>query len=78
MRHTSKDYKKLIEYTNLLCQHYNATFTLLHVLSKDLETEEVNTIREISNNKLSGTVGSVLIKQSNNPIDIVSNLTKTS
>ena len=52
IRPNSIDIKKLIKTTEQLCKFYNASFTLLHVVSKELTDFEMQEIREEANKLL--------------------------
>ena len=75
IRHNSKDTDKLIETTNAICKYYNSEFTLLHVVEKDMKTEQLERIRNSTNKKLEGTRGKLLVIPSEDPIETVSELT---
>ena len=75
IRHNSKDTDKLIETTNAICKYYNSEFTLLHVVEKDIKTEQLESIRNSTNKKLEGTRGKLLVIPSEDPIETVSELT---
>ena len=76
IRVNSVDLKKLIETTDQLCQFYNASFTLFHVVSKELSDPEIQEIRKKGNELLKDirSEAEVKIIQSNNAIERVSNI----
>ena len=75
IRHNSKDTDKLIETTNAICKYYNSEFTLLHVVEKDIKTEQLESIRNSTIKKLEGTRGRLLVIPSEDPIETVSEMT---
>ncbi len=75
IRHNSKDTDKLIETTNAICKYYNSEFTLLHVVEKDIKTEQLESMRNNTNKKLEGTRGKLLVIPSEDPIETVSEMT---
>ena len=75
IRHNSKDTDKLIETTNAICKYYNSEFTLLHVVEKDIKTEQFESMRNNTNKKLEGTRGKLLVIPSEDPIETVSEMT---
>ena len=76
IRANSIDLKRLIETTDQLCQFYNASFTILHVVSKELSDPEIQEIRKKGNELLKDirSEAEVKIIQSNNSIESVSNI----
>jgi amino acid transporter len=76
IRPNSIDLKRLIETTDQLCQFYNASFTLLHVVSKELSDLEIQEIRKKGNELLKDlkSAAEVKIIQSNKSIESVSDI----
>jgi hypothetical protein len=77
VRPNSKDIKKLIMTTANICKFYNSTFTLLHVLSDDYNTDNLKEIKNNSYLLLSEykDISSLRIEYSENPTESVSELT---
>jgi len=77
VRPNSKDIDKLIRTTANLCKFYNATFTLLHVLSKDSSKANLTKIKNNSDLLLTeySNIASLRIEYSNDPTLTVSELT---
>ena len=77
VRPNSKDIEKLIRTTANLCKFYNASFTLLHVLSKDSSKGSLTKIKNNSNLLLTeyNNIASLRIEYSNDPTLSVSELT---
>ena len=77
VRPNSKDIKKLIMTTANICKFYNSTFTLLHVLSDDYNTDNLKEIKNNSHLLLSEykDISSLRIEYSENPTESVSELT---
>ena len=77
VRPNSKDIKKLIDTTANLCEFYNASFTLLHVLSIDRTKNTIEKIQKQSNILLSNYKGiaSLRIESAEYPSERVSELT---
>ena len=76
IRPNSIDIKKLIKTTDQLCQFYNASFTLLHVVSKELSDLDIQEIRKKANELLKDirTEAEVKIVQSDKSIESVSDI----
>jgi hypothetical protein len=76
IRPNSIDIKKLIKTTDQLCQFYNASFTLLHVVSKELSNLDIQEIRKKANELLKDirTEAEVKIVQSDKSIQSVSDI----
>ena len=76
IRPNSIDIKKLIKTTDQLCQFYNASFTLLHVVSKELSDFEIQEIRKKANELLKDirTEAEMKIVRSNESIESVSDI----
>ena len=68
--------KKLIKTTEQLCKFYNASFTLLHVVSKELTDFEMQEIREEANKLLKNVLvdAKVQIVKSDESIESVSDI----
>jgi len=77
VRPNSKDIDKLIRTTANLCKFYNASFTLLHVLSKDSSKSNLEKIKNNSDLLLTeyNNVASLRIEYSDDPTLTVSELT---
>ena len=77
VRPNSKEIKKLICTTANLCKFYNASFTLLHVLSIDITKENVDNIHKKSEELLTDykDIASLRIESSENPSETVSEIT---
>ena len=77
VRPNSKDIKKLIHTTANLCKFYNASFTLLHVLSKDNTKGNLEKIKKNSDSLLTNykNIASLRIEYSEYPTESVSELT---
>ena len=76
VRPNSIDIKKLIETTDKLCQFYKASFTLLHVLSKETTNVEIENIRKKANElilEVNAEVDVMLVK-SEESIETVSHI----
>ena len=76
IRVNSVDLKKLIETTDQLCQFYNASFTLLHVVSKELSDFEIQEIRKKANEILKDVIAETEVKivQADESIQSVSDI----
>ena len=76
IRPNSFDLKRLIETTDQLCEFYNASFTLLHVVSKELSDLEIQEIREKANELLKDLKSETEVKiiQSDKSIESVSDI----
>ena len=76
IRPNSIDIKKLIKTTEQLCKFYNASFTLLHVVSKELTDFEIQEIREEANKLLKNVLvdAKVQILKSDESIESVSDI----
>ena len=77
VRPNSKDIEKLILTTANLCKFYNASFTLLHVFSKDSTIDNLEEIKKNSELLLSEykDISSLRIEYSEDPTQLVSELT---
>jgi chromate transport protein ChrA len=77
VRPNSKHIKTLIHTTVNLCKFYNASFTLLHVLSEDNTKDNLEKIRKNSDSLLSEckNIASLRIEYSEDPTEAVSELT---
>ena len=75
IRPDSPDANKLIKTTNIIANHYNTKFVMLHVVRDNLSKVEIEKIKLNAEAKLTGTNGIVRIVVSNHPIDTVSELT---
>ena len=77
VRPNSKDIDKLIRTTANICKFYNASFTLLHVLSNDSSKLNVEKIKNNSDLLLTeySNIASLRIEYSDNPTLAVSELT---
>ena len=75
IRPDSPDANKLIKTTNIIANHYNTKFVMLHVVRDNLSKAEIAKIKLNAETKLIGTNGIVRIVVSNHPIDTVSELT---
>ena len=77
VRPNSKDINKLIHTTANLCKFYNASFTLLHILSKDNAKNSLDKIKKNSNLLLTNykNIASLRIEYSEDPTEAVSELT---
>ena len=77
VRPNSKDIDKLIRTTANLCKFYNASFTLLHVLSKDSSKSNLEKIKNNSDLLLTeyNNKANLRIEYSDNPTLTVSELT---
>ncbi|CAI8207443.1 MAG: putative amino acid permease YhdG [Cryomorphaceae bacterium] len=77
VRPNSKDIDKLIRTTANLCKFYNASFTLLHVLSKDSSKSNLEKIKNNSHLLLTeyNNKANLRIEYSDNPTLTVSELT---
>jgi hypothetical protein len=77
VRPNSKDIKKLISTTANLCKFYNASFTLLHVLSEDNTKDNLEKIKKNSDSLLTEykNIASLRIEYSEDPTEAVSRLT---
>lgn len=75
IRPDSPDADKLIDTTNIIANHYNTKFKMLHVVRDNLSKVEIEKIKLNAEAKLTGTNGKVRIVVSNHPIDTVSELT---
>ncbi len=77
VRPNSKDIKKLIYTTANLCKFYNASFTLLHVLSINETKNTIEKIRKQSNSLLSHytDIATLRVESAENPSEKVSELT---
>ena len=62
IRPNSIDIKKLIKSTDNICQFYKASFTLLHVVGKEITDDEIENIREKANE---------LIREVNVEVDVM-------
>ena len=76
IRPNSIDIKKLIKTTDQLCQFYNASFTLLHVVNKELSDFQIQQIRKKTNELLKDVRAEVevMIVQSDKSITSVSDI----
>ena len=76
IRPNSFDLKRLIETTDQLCEFYNASFTLLHVVSKELSDLEIQEIRGKANELLKDLKSEAEVKiiQSDKSIESVSDI----
>ena len=76
IRPNSIDIKKLIKTTDQLCQFYNASFTLLHVVNKELTDFQIQQIRKKTNELLKDVRAEVevMIVQSDKSIESVSDI----
>ena len=76
IRVNSIDIKRLIDTTDQLCQFYNASFTLLHVVSKELSDLEIQEIRKKANELLQDVRAEAEVKivQSDESIQSVSDI----
>ena len=76
IRVNSIDIKRLIDTTDQLCQFYNASFTLLHVVSKELSDFEIQEIRKKANELLKDVRAEAEVKivQSDESIQSVSDI----
>ena len=76
IRPSSKDIKELIKTTDKICKFYKASFTLLHVVNKDVANTEIENIR----NKASTLISNVSVKadvmliKSDNPLEKVTDI----
>ena len=77
VRPNSKDIEKLILTTANVCKFYNASFTLLHVFSKDSTIDNLEEIKKNSELLLSEykDISSLRIEYSEDPTQLVSELT---
>ena len=75
IRPDSPDADKLIHTTNIITNHYNTKFVMLHVVRDNVSKVEIEKIKLNAEAKLTGTNGIVRIVVSNHPIDTVSELT---
>jgi len=77
VRPNSKDIDKLISTTANICKFYNASFTLLHVLSKDLSKGNLERVKNNSELLLTeyNNISSLRIEYSDDPTQTVSELT---
>jgi amino acid transporter len=77
VRPNSKDIKKLVHTTANICKFYNASFTLLHVLSKDNTKGNLEKIKKNSDLLLTDykNIASLRIEDSEDPTETVSELT---
>ena len=77
VRPNSKDIDKLIRTTANLCKFYNASFTLLHVLSKDSSKSNLEKIKNNSDLLLTeyNNIANLRIEYSDDPTLTVSELT---
>jgi amino acid transporter len=77
VRPNSKDIKKLINTTANVCKFYNASFTLLHVLSEDNTKAHLEKIKKNSDSLLTDykDIASLRIECSEDPTESVSKLT---
>ena len=75
IRPDSPDADKLIHTTNIITNHYNTKFEMLHVVRDNVSKVEIEKIKLNAEAKLTGTNGIVRIVISNHPIDTVSELT---
>jgi len=75
IRPDSPDADKLIHTTNIIANHYDTKFEMLHVVRDNVSKVEIEKIKLNAEAKLTGTNGIVRIVVSNHPIDTVSELT---
>tara|TARA_B110000467_G_C18318806_1_gene483562 strand:- start:105 stop:2300 length:2196 start_codon:yes stop_codon:yes gene_type:complete len=75
IRADSPDADKLVNTTNIIANHYNTKFEMLHVVRDNVSKVEIEKIKLNAEAKLTGTNGIVRIVVSNHPIDTVSELT---
>jgi len=75
IRPDSPDADKLVNTTNIIANHYNTKFEMLHVVRDNVSKVEIEKIKLNAEAKLTGTNGIVRIVVSNHPIDTVSELT---
>mgnify|MGYP005626989619 FL=1 len=75
IRPDSPDADKLVNTTNIIANHYNTKFEMLHVVRDNVSKVEIEKIKLNAEAKLTGTNGIVRIVISNHPIDTVSELT---
>lgn len=76
IRPSSMDIKDIIRTTDRICQFYNASFTLLHVVSNessDHETEKIRSNSEVLIANLNTKVDVMLVK-SNDPLEKVADI----
>ena len=66
--------KNFIAIADRICQFYNASFTLLHVIPEDTKSEEVEQMEAVSNKLLlkSTSISELKILKSNNSIETIS------
>ena len=70
------DIEEIIKTTNKICQFYNASFTLLHVVNNELTEDELKKIR-INAEKLVTAVNAkteVMLEKSNDPLEKVADI----
>lgn len=76
IRPSSMDIKEIAKTTNRICQFYNASFTLLHVVSDELTDDEMEKIRENTESLIApmNTKAEVMLVKSSEPLDKVADI----
>jgi APA family basic amino acid/polyamine antiporter len=76
IRPSSQDIKEIIETTDKICQFYNASFTLLHVVSDELTDDEMEKIRRNAESLIASmnTKIEVMLVKSNEPLEKVADI----
>lgn len=76
IRPSSMDIKEIAKTTNRICQFYNASFTLLHVVSDELTDDEMEKIRENTESLIASmnTKAEVMLVKSSEPLDKVADI----
>ncbi|OUV74735.1 MAG: hypothetical protein CBC83_03745 [Flavobacteriales bacterium TMED123] len=76
IRPSSQDIKEIIETTDKICQFYNASFTLLHVVSDELSDDEMEKIRRNAESLIASmnTKVEVMLVKSSEPLEKVADI----